>query len=342
MEQYVGKSQSLYSRCCFVCLILIMMIAFLGMNCKNDINNQIIIGIAAIGLISHFHYVQCLKKHFLYLIETCDNIINQKDGKINVIDGESYISVLSSHLYLLDVRMKGMIERLQQEHTQLKTYIEDISHQIKTPLTAMILKEDMLLEVSHASSRYLVEQMIYQTQKIQICIESLLQLAQVESHSINYHYQLCLFDDMMMNIEEDLAPMLEEYDVKLNIKGENYQIYGDFKWLSTAIENIIKNCIEQKEHSCIDVQCIEFPAFSKIIIHDHGQGVREEDLPHLFERFYRSQSHSTKGVGIGLAICKGVIDEHYGTIDVYNDQGAVFEMTLPMKKTKSKYTVTNE
>lgn len=343
MEKSIKKSQSLYSMSTIICFILCFLLSFAGYRLYHQYFYSVMMVISLIGILFHIRYIYRLKKCFQQLITTCEMIIDQKEQTIQVIDGESYISVLSSHLYLLDIRMKAMLERLKQEQNHLKTYIEDISHQIKTPITAMLLKEDILLEISDDKSKHLVEQMIYQTQKVQQCIESLLQLAQIESHSIVYNPQLCLFDDLLITIQDNLLPLLEKHDVSLISEGETELIYGDFQWLSTAIENIIKNCIEQKDHSYINIKCEKHPSFHKIIIHDHGEGIRKEDLSHLFDRFYRSEFQKDHhGIGIGLSITKGIIDDHHGNIHVYNDHGAVFEITLPLKKTKSKFTVTNE
>ena len=135
---------------------------------------------------------------------------------------------------------------------------------------------------------------------------------------------------------------MEDNDVHLKIQGENQMIYCDFQWMKEAIENILKNCIEQKSHSSIDITCLEKSSYMKIIIHDHGDGFIEEDIPHLFERFYRSEYQSHQGIGIGLSISQEIIQDHHGSIYIYNDQGAVFEILLPQKETKNKYTVTIE
>ena len=342
MEKHLRKSQTLYSLSAFLFFFLCIVISLLGWYLQSLYFYLAIIVFSFLGLITHTVYINHLKKSLLTLIEMCETIIDQSNQNIPVIDGESYIAVLSNHLHMLDIRMKSMLEKLSQEQEDLKDYIEDISHQIKTPLTAMLLKEDILLEMTHGEEHRLIEQLIFQTQKIQYFIESLLHLAQIESHSIIYHFQEFTIDEIVHEVERNLQPLLEENDVHIQLH-QNEIIYCDFQWMSEAVENIIKNCIEQKQHSSVEITCQNHHTYLQISIQDYGKGFVEEELPYIFERFSHQQyQKNNKSIGIGLSITKGVIDAHHGTIDAINHHGALFLITLPHKSTKSKYTVTNE
>ena len=167
-------------------------------------------------------------------------------------------------------------------------------------------------------------------------------MAQIESHSIIYHFQEFTIDEIVHEVERNLQPLLEENDVHIQLH-QNEIIYCDFQWMSEAFENIIKNCIEQKQHSSVEITCQNHHTYLQISIQDYGKGFVEEELPYIFERFSHQQyQKNNKSIGIGLSITKGVIDAHHGTIDAINHHGALFLITLPHKSTKSKYTVTNE
>lgn len=341
METRFVKSQTLYpifSYVSFAVAFILSIITLYFQNIYCFIMTFIFIGI---GIISYFIFIYRLKKYFSILIQTTSDILEQKEHSSIIIDGESPIAVLYSHLSILDTRMKAMIERLKQEQIHLKDYIEDISHQIKTPLTSMILREEMLLEmINDPQEKEILLQIYSQTEQIKDLIESLLHLAQIESHSIEYHKEEYYFDDIIEQIDYLLEPLKQKHHVHFQLHDVHHLIYCDEKWMSEAIENILKNCIEQKDHSIIDITCENHSSYIDIYIQDHGDGFHLEDIPHVFERFYQGKSKKGKGIGIGLSMSKGIIDDHHGNIDVINHNGALFKITLPHKKTKSKFIVT--
>lgn len=340
MENKINKSQTLYNLFNLFIFIGILFISFIEFYVTQSLLAILLIVLCIGGMIAHYVYIHHIKLLLLNLIEMTQMIIDQEQKEFPIIDGESYISVLSNQLHLLNQRMQGVIEQLNREKENLKIYIENISHQIKTPLTALFLKEDILLESTTDMQHQIVEQIIFQTEKIHYCIESLLHLAQLESHTIQYHKKEYILDELIDSIQQHLLPLMEEHHVSFHTQDTQHIIYCDFQWMSEAIENILKNCIEQKDYSSINIQCVLEATYTKIIIHDHGQGFLIEDIPHIFERFYRNQYQNQQGIGIGLAISHQIIEDHHGSIHVYNDQGAVFEIILPHKETKSKYTVT--
>lgn len=339
METRLIKSQTLYPIISFGCIIATILFSFIGFFLYHSYLYLYIICLLILSIIMQSLHTQQINKKLLLLIQMSENILEQKDISFPIIDGESYIAVLYSHLALLDKRMKGMLARLKQEQKDLQKYIEDISHQIKTPLTSMLLKEDILLERLHEDrQKHDMEQIIAQTQNIQEFIQSLLNLAQLNAQSITYHKKEYDLDELINSIEEHLEPLLEEYQVTLCLHNEHQIIYCDFQWMKEALENIIKNCIEQKSHSTIDITCRNESSYIEIRIQDYGPGFKPEDLPHIFERFYRSQYQKKgQGIGIGLSITKGIINDHHGTIQAVQNNGALFIITLPSKNTKSKY-----
>ena len=109
-------------------------------------------------------------------------------------------------------------------------------------------------------------------------------------------------------------------------------IQGDAGWLAEAIQNILKNCIESAgEKGKIEIVCGDNPLFTEITIHDSGAGFEKEDLPRLFDRFYRGKNQNATGYGIGLALCKMLITRQGGTITAKNHPqgGAIFAIHFP-------------
>lgn len=271
-----------------------------------------------------------------YLIACSDMIIENNNKHLEIIDGEGKISILSHKLYILNERFFNLIEKINQEKLKLKDYIEDISHQIKTPITSMQINEELLLNQPLNKKQFeKISNIHSQTLKINELIVALLRLAKVESNSIDYDFKDYYLYEIIDNVENVLTPLLLENNVKINFTNDSIQIKCDFIWLSEAIENIIKNCIEINPNDIIDIYCEENDFQKKIFIHDHGNGFDIKDLEHLFERFYTSKN--SKGFGIGLALTNEIIKGHYGTIEAENDDGALFIITLPKILAKKKY-----
>ena len=110
----------------------------------------------------------------------------------------------------------------------------------------------------------------------------------------------------------------------------------DYKWFKEALINILKNCIEYSQHQIVDIHIDETETLIRIVIRDYGQGFSKEDLKHIFERFYRGQNKQKNGIGIGMAMVKEIVEAHHGSIHIYNQNGAVFEIYLPKIFAKKK------
>ena len=124
---------------------------------------------------------------------------------------------------------------------------------------------------------------------------------------------------------------LHNITVRLNISN-SITIQGDFAWLSEALQNIMKNCMESAgENGFIQINCEDNALFTELTIHDSGSGFDKEDLAFLFQRFYRGKNAGATGYGIGLALSKMIITNHNGTISAKNhpDGGAVFIVRFP-------------
>ena len=243
------------------------------------------------------------KKQMNYLIQCCDAIIEQKD--FSIIDGESKESLLSNKLYVLNKRYHQSLEAVKKEQLKLKDYIEDISHQLKTPITSIRIQTELLLEENQNKKLYSIE---HQIQRIQLLVNDL--------------------QTLIDEIEEDLDYLNPQIHLNKNIK-----VLCDEKWFIEALENIIKNCLE-KNSTPLSIFAYENETTLKMMIQDQGNGFKKKDLPFLFQRFYRGEN--SKGTGLGLYIAKEIIEAHHGFMKAYNQQGACFEIVLPQMKMKKK------
>lgn len=275
------------------------------------------------------------KKELEYLIHNADAIIDQKP--LNIIDGEGEISLLSHKLYILNKRYYSLIEKMKQEQIELKDYIENISHQLKTPITSMRLNEELLLETIESSKqKEKIEQIYIQTLKMNQLVNDLLTLALLDSQSIELQYNHYPIEILIEDVEEDLDYLLQEKQMSIQLHHHQESILCDKKWLEEAFKNILKNHIEKNEKSQIDIFVEETESLTQIMIQDHGEGFLEEDIPYLFERFYRGKKKDYKGIGIGLALSKEIVEQHHGIIKASNQQGACIEISIPKLLAKKK------
>jgi len=168
-------------------------------------------------------------------------------------------------------------------------------------------------------------------------VNSLLTLAKLDAGSIRYDIKTYELKTIIDNVEDILTPLLIRHEVELINYFDDIHIHCDFNWMSEAIENIIKNCIEASPHRNINIYANHTESSLIIQIHDHGKGIDHDDINHIFERFYKGKNSSPSSVGIGLSLSQKIIEAHYGYIEVSNDNGAIFTIHLPIISIKKKF-----
>ena len=243
---------------------------------------------------------------------------------------EGELSLLEDKIFQYKKRNDQLIENTVKERKQLSDYIENIAHQIKTPITAIRLNEEMAMMAN--DTQYL-ENNTDSFSRLDTLFDNFMKLSRIENDTIHLEFEVGNVNDLLDDVKHNIMPLLN--NVELIIEESDLSFFYDEQWLSEAIYNIVKNCIEAQ------VTKIHISAYSNnemihIIIKDNGKGINEDDLPHIFERFYRSRKNKKQGVGIGLALCKEIIVRHHGFINAYNEDGAVFDLAFPILDIKGK------
>lgn len=321
------KAHPYYKKIMFICYLLIIIGILLALMLEQSVYLYISLISCIVFGVMYSVYNKRLFNQLRVLIYNCDAIIDGK--KLNTIDGEGEISLLSNKLFILNKRYYALIDKMRDEQVELKNYIENISHQLKTPITSMRLNEELLLEViDNEKQKEKINEIYIQTLKMNQLVNDLLTLALIDSHSVEFKYEDHSLEYMINDIEEDLEYLLREHNMNIRLN-KDIHLLCDRKWLIEALKNIIKNCIEKNNDSYIDIYVQELDSLIEITIRDYGKGFLEEDLFHIFERFYRGKNQDYKGVGIGLALSKQIIEEHHGYIKASNNNGAVINIVLP-------------
>lgn len=198
----------------------------------------------------------------------------------------------------------------------------DISHQLKTPLTSLeILNATLLQEgLDQEQQSSLLHQQLNLLSGMEWMISVLLKLSCLDAGTIALEHKMVLVKELIQQATAPFAVMLDLKNIVLDISDpSNIQICGDDKWTAEALSNIIKNSMESTpDGGRISIRTEENAMYVKIIITDSGKGISKEDMPHLFERFYRGKHAGKNGIGIGLALSKTIITRQNGTIEVEN------------------------
>jgi signal transduction histidine kinase len=266
-------------------------------------------------------------------------------GAKRVVEGEYDINLSENNegdLSKLAVSFNSMKEVIRNNLSELKKekqflvdLLSDISHQLKTPLSSMIVYNDIMLNKELSKEQTLTFLISNQNQlnRMQWLIQSILKLAKIDAQAITIDKDKQNLNETIQEAIDSLESKSLEFKVKINfIEKEEVIFEHDRLWLQEALINIVKNGIEHTpEGGRVDVELIENPIYRRIIIEDTGEGINEEDLPNIFKRFYKTKnSKKSDSVGIGLALAKSIIETHNGIIEAQSrvGEGTKFVITF--------------
>ena len=236
---------------------------------------------------------------------------------------EGELSILKNNLYKVIVLLRSSNEAVKKEKLSLSDSLADISHQLKTPLTSLMVMADLLKDEKDSEKRLgFIEIMENQLDKMNWLISTLLKLSKLDAGTAGFNIGMLKISSI---IAESLKPFivsagLKNITIKTNIN--DFTFSGDENWCAQAFENIIKNCLEHTENGgAVEINASRNPIYNEIIISDNGCGIPPEELPHIFERFYHGKNTEKESVGIGLAFSKAVINSFGGIIDAQSEVG---------------------
>jgi PAS domain S-box-containing protein len=230
-----------------------------------------------------------------------------------------------------------MMSRLEEAYATQKRFIADASHDIRTPLTAVRAELDLLMhgEEIEPPVRNALDRIIPQIKRLSLLTDDLLMLAMLDSKETVHCHDTVQIEDLILESIVDLSTVATERDVCWNISfGGLFQMQCDAAALKRAFANVLQNAVKySRSGTVIDVELVDHDGAARIIVRDCGLGIKAEDLPNVFNRFYRGdQTRSTQGTGLGLSIVKGVVEGHQGTVSIESepDVGTTVTITLPL------------
>ena len=268
-----------------------------------------------------------------------DYVYNSSEGRnfeMKNRNQEGQIGLLKTELIKMTNILKEKVELLNNEKIFLNEVISDISHQLKTPMTSLIILNDLMYEDLPKETKIeFLDKIKSQLNRMEWLIKSMLKLSKVEAKVIDFEKKEVKISEL---IKKSLSPSLMPMEIKnieLTVNGdENISYIGDINWSCEAFVNIIKNCVEHTDiNGKINISYEENPLYCEVVIKDSGEGIDKKDLPHIFKRFYKGKSSKDDSVGIGLAMAKSIIESQNGDIYVKSEKNKGSEFHIIFHKT---------
>ena len=266
-----------------------------------------------------YFYLKRMDNSLINISEYINRLLN-KDYALDIIDNdEGTLSSLKNDIYKVTVMMKEQNELLKQDKMLLANNLADISHQLKTPLTSMLLMSDLLDsdELTKEERKEFLRVIKSQLKRIEWLVSSLLKLSKLDAKTIEFKKDQIHAHDLLRKAIEPVYMMIETKDQQYLVSGDNPLIETDVNWTCEAFVNILKNCSEHTpQGGILKAEVFDTVMYTEFVLSDNGVGIDAKDLPFIFDRFYRCSTVSKESVGIGLAMAYSIITGQDGTISV--------------------------
>ena len=259
-------------------------------------------------------------------IEKYIEAINNKNYTLKISENsEDEFSNISNELYKTTVMLKEQASNSQKSQKTLQTNIEDISHQLKTPLTSISIMLDNIIDnpdMEIETRQKFLHEINRQIEWFNWLVIALLKLSKIDSGTAVFTKKEINVEKIINHVIQNLAIPLDIKQQKIIVNGNSSKFIGDYNWQLEALTNIVKNCIEHTpNHKNIYIEFEENNFYTKITIRDEGVGIAKEDIKHIFERFYKGKNSSENSIGIGLALSKSIIERDNGYIICSSKEG---------------------
>lgn len=287
----------------------------------------------ALGIILTMIFAVVTKRRYKNLNDLNDylSLVCKGIYDMNIDDNtEGELSILKNNLYKVITLLQSQNEYLKNDKLYLADSIADISHQLKTPLTSMMVMCELLENEENPDKRQeFVAVINNQLSKMKWLITNILKISKLDADATEFKRDevsiLSVLDDSL----KPFALTAELKNITIENKADDFVFNGDENWTAEAVSNIVKNCLEHtNDGGKITIASESTNLYNKLTISDNGCGIAEEDLPHIFERFYHGKNSSKDSVGIGLALAKTVFEKENASVSVESEQdrGSVFEI----------------
>lgn len=252
--------------------------------------------------------------------------INNKNYEINIEENEEgNLSILKNELYKTTIMLKEQAENSYNDKINLKSSLEDISHQLKTPLTSINIMLDNILdnpEMDDETKLDFITDIKRETNNINFLIQALLKLSKFDTNTVKFNNEENDLKQIINEAIKNVSVLCDLKNIKIIFNCENnLNLICDKKWQIESLTNIIKNCVEySEENNKININVENNKIYYLIKIKDYGKEINKKDLNHIFERFYKGKNSKNDSIGIGLALSKAIIEKNNGKVWVESNE----------------------
>lgn len=274
-----------------------------------------------VSLLILYYFLKKRQKKRIEELEELIDRLGEKNYSIPMVQDE--FSILEDKIYKIFIELVEARESVEKNSKKQIQNLEDIAHQIKTPITSMFFDLEMIDK--DEDNKKEIEGLELQLERLNSLADILLKLSSLDANIDKMEKREVLISEILDYVLDILRKSIDEKKVKVICDYEDYEIKVDYYWISEALINIIKNALSLDRLTKIKISTNKNPIYTEIIIEDDGGGIKEENFKKIFERFYKSPD--SKGFGIGLAMAKSIIEANNGDISVKNgNDGAIFKI----------------
>lgn len=248
--------------------------------------------------------------------------INNRQFDIDINDfNEGELSILKNEISKTTIMLRQVADNSVKDKLNLKDSLGDISHQLKTPLTSITIMIDNILDnpdMDEKTRKKFLINIKREILNINFLVMSLLKLSKFDANVVRFNKESVYLKDIIIESIKNVSMIKELKNITIKVSGDdNIKLLCDFKWQVESITNILKNSIEHtSEYGTVEVNYSENKLYTRILIKDNGKGIDSDDLPHIFDRFYKGKNGSDDSFGIGLSLSKTIIEKEGGSITV--------------------------
>jgi len=255
--------------------------------------------------------------------------------------GEDELATLARSFNRMADSLQRQIRQLAELSAVQQRFVSDVSHELRTPLTTIRLAGDVLYDQRDtfpAATKRTAELLHAQTKRFEALLADLLEMSRYDAGAVRLETEPTNLVQLAEEAIEQVVPLAAERgsEVRLIAPGGYFEADVDARRIRRILQNLLANAIDHGESNPIEVYVDSDAEAVAIAVRDHGIGIAEDDLPRVFDRFWRadpSRQRTTGGTGLGLAIAQEDAHLHGGRLDVWSapGEGSCFRLTLPRK-----------